>query len=126
MSARLSYDSITLSTFTRASWRKWDADPLSDLVTSWRCTDATEVALPHGTATVYAGYAKDYAACPSRPPDVFLAEAHLGRVVIGIDIPVCELCIEAGRRGAYYLERREMALIARSLRLRRPPASRAG
>ncbi len=124
MRARLSYDRITLATFTRSSWRQWEASPLGDLVRSWDCTQTTRlelsgggsVGLPEGNAIVYAGYAKDFGVCPSRPPDVFLAEVHLGRVVVGIDLPSCERCIEAGR-GPYY-SKRDMGVIARALRLR--------
>lgn len=119
--ALLSYDSFSLSTYTRASWKQWKSSSLGDLVRGWHCTNAVEIAVPGGSAIVYEGYAKDFAACPARRPDVFLAEVRLGRVVVGIDLPNCEFCVEAGS-GPYY-STPAMELIARSLRLRTRPGT---
>lgn len=116
--AQLSYDGITIETWTAAGWRRREKTPDAELVRRWHCTEVTRASLPRGEAIVYAGYPEDFAECPKRPPNVFLAEVHTGGLVIGIDVPGCELCIEA-RRGPYH-SRRDMKIIARALRVRSP------
>jgi hypothetical protein len=117
----LSYEGISISAYTRSSWRRRLRTPAGWLVRDWRCPEATRVHVAGGpTARFNAGYRKDYAVCPRRPPNVVFAEVDEGRLVIGIDLPQCFTCIEAGRGPLRSVS--AMKAIARALHLReRPP-----
>jgi hypothetical protein len=115
MKGLISYEGIDLGTWTTAGWRHRERSSIGPLVREWRCTTATHSTLPHGYEVSYAGYAKNFARCPSRPPNVFLAEVHTAGLVIGIDVPACLACIEPGT-GPYH-STAALKLVARGLRL---------
>src|SRR5262249_36955268 len=122
MEELLSYQGISISAYTQASWHRRMRSRASTLVRDWRCTQSSRIHVGGGhTATIYAGYKKNYAACPRRPPNVFFAEVDEGPLVIGIDLPQCAVCIEAGH--GPYQSVAAMKTIARALRLRERPAS---
>ncbi len=120
----LSYEKgITLYAFTRATWRAHLQRPSAALVRDWRCTRKTTISVAGGRAAIYAGYAKNFADCPRTPPNVFFAEVPAGRMVIGVDLPNCPVCIESGH--GPYESVAAMEAIARGLRLRERPGAPA-
>ena len=105
-----------LGTWTPASWSKYVAGKLGHVLLAWHCTRKTSLAVAEGTATIYAGYGKNYGACPSRSPDVFAAVVERGGVVLGIGLPGCYTCLGAGP------DRAEMEAAVAALKLYRPGA----
>lgn len=119
MRVLLHYDGVSLGTWTRASWRRYSESSLGQVVRRWDCTKARTLELPNGQGTIYAGYTKSFSSCPRRRPDVFLAEVHFGDVVVGVNLPNCTACVEAGN--GPYDSRRGLEAVIRALRLRPPP-----
>lgn len=117
--ARLEYDRLALSIFTRGSWKRYLRSPLADLVAGWHCTKRTSISVPGGSAIIYGGYRKDFDRCPSRRPDVWTGRVFLGSTVVTIDAPVCLPCVAASV--GPYGSMRGMTAVARGLRLRRQP-----
>lgn len=105
---------IRIGTWTRAGWNRYTQTKLGRILLTWNCTQTT--ALPSsagkGSAVVYRGYAKDFDDCPDRPPRVFAAVIHIGRVVLGVNLPPCYSCLESIVSGEV------LAGVARDLRLR--------
>lgn len=117
MKGLLEYDRIgDLTIYTRPGWKQRLRSSLGPLVRGWRCTSSRRIGVPGGRATIYSGYAKDFARCPGRAPDVFLAEVHLGHVVVGVNLPNCTFCVEPDR--GPYASPSGLATVARSLQLR--------
>ncbi|MGV1048396.1 MAG: hypothetical protein ACOYD4_07725 [Solirubrobacterales bacterium] len=78
---------IRIDTWSAGAWKRYLASPAGARVLSWHCTEATQVPLAGGSATVYAAYASDYKRCPSRPPDRYFAVVPLGKAVVVVDYP---------------------------------------
>lgn len=115
----LAYDlAIRLTSWTRAGWQRYSATELGRMVLSWHCTRTHEIERRDGYAILYAGYTTDAAVCPEREPDIHLAVVHLGRTVVGVNLPICldPLCVEPSI-GPYGTEE-GMEAIVRGLRLR--------
>ena len=115
MKALIRYEGVDLGTWTAAGWRRRERSSIGPLVRGWHCTKATRSSLPHGYEISYAGYAKNFAKCPGRPPNVYLAEVHMAGLVIGIDAPACLACIEPGT--GPYDSTAALKAVARGLRL---------
>lgn len=86
---------IRIGTGTDSSWSRYQQTKLGRELLTWKCTRALTVPVPIGEATIYRGYAKDFADCPQRPPDVVSAVIHSGRVVLGLNLPLCYTCLES-------------------------------
>ena len=89
------------------------------MVRDWACTRTSTVPVREGVATVYAGYRRDFASCPKRPPSVFFADVQLGRTVLSIGPPVCHGCA-----GGPYNSLHGIRAAVHSLRPRTPAAPR--
>lgn len=85
---------IRIGTGTEASWNRYQQTKLGRELLTWKCTQTTTLPVPIGEATIYRGYAEDFTDCPRRPPDVFAAVIHSGRVVLGLNLPLCYTCLE--------------------------------
>jgi hypothetical protein len=117
---RLLYDGFDLDTWTRQSWKRSQRAVFRRLNRRGRCARTTEVALERGRAVVYAGYGGPRpGACPQRPPDRHWAIAHIGDVVIGVNLGICPLCQDWSE--GPYNSLRGMKAIVRSLRVRPKP-----
>lgn len=113
------YEGLTVDAWTRASWKRLQHSTLGPLNRKQRCTTVTRVPLDNGHADVFATYAKDYRRCPKRAPDRYFAIAHLGSMVIGIDLALCTQCLHGG---GPFNSLAGMKAAVRSLRLRPEPA----
>ena len=58
----------------------------------WKCTKTTQLPVTGGSATLYAGYDKNFSAAP----DVFAAVVEVGGVVLGMGLPTCYTASAAG------------------------------
>ena len=117
---RLLYDGFDLDTWTRQSWKRSQRSVLRKLKRRGRCARTTEVALERGRAVVYAGYGGPRpGACPQRPPDRHWAIAHIGDVVIGVNLAICPLCQDWSE--GPYNSLRGMKAIVRALMVRPKP-----
>jgi hypothetical protein len=110
----LSYDLLRIGTWTEASWRRYTDSKLGRELLTWHCTRTTAVPLSGGEATVYSGYPKDFANCPSTPPRAFSAVVKLGGVVLGLNLPICYTCVEGPLSAA------QLETAVQGLRLRQP------
>jgi hypothetical protein len=92
----LEYDEFGISGWTRRSWRRFQPTVLGRLNLNRACVRKTRVDLAQGQAVVYAGYGRRHLRrCPSGPPDDYWAIAHLGRMVIGVNLTLCTGCLGA-------------------------------
>jgi hypothetical protein len=87
------YEGLTVDAWTRASWKHLQRSPLGPLNRGQRCTTITRVPLDGGHADVFAAYGKDYRRCPRRAPDRYFAIAHLGSMVVGVNLALCTQCL---------------------------------
>ena len=113
---------LFLGSWTRAAWRHHRRTKDGRLVRDWACTRTSTVPVQDGVATVYAGYRRDFASCPKRPPNVFFADVQLGRTVLSIGPPVCHGC--ALSSGGPYNSLHGIMAAVRGLRPRTPAAPR--
>jgi hypothetical protein len=70
-------------------WVAFQRSELSHVIVSWKCTQTRTIQLPEGTATIYGGYRRDYADCPSEAPTTFTARVALPGAFVAIEPPVC-------------------------------------
>lgn len=90
----LEYDEFGISGWTRSSWKRFQPTVLGRLNLRRACVRETEVELEGGSAVVYAGYGRRrLRSCPKRPPDDYWAIAHLGRMVVGVNLTLCTGCL---------------------------------
>ncbi len=87
---------LHLGTWTPASWQLYRSEKLGHELLDWKCTKTAQLPVAGGSATLYAGYGKNYASCPSKAPDVFAAVAEVGGVVLGMGLPSCYTCVGGG------------------------------
>jgi hypothetical protein len=114
----IEYDYVYLAQFTRRAWSRWIQvwDEEDSDFSSWKCTRNTTIDLRHGKAVIRSGYSEDFARCPIRPPDVFRAEATIGRWTIRIE--PCECADPSKNDLGPYSSKRAMEAVARGLRPR--------
>ncbi len=119
------YEGLTLDAWTRTSWKRLQHSTLGPLNRKRRCTTVTRVPLTGGHADVFATYDdvfatydKDYRRCPRRAPDRYFAIAHLGPMLIGVNLALCTKCLHGG---GPYDSLAGMKAIVRSLVLRPKP-----
>jgi hypothetical protein len=119
--AFLWYEGFNLDVWTRRSWKRFQPTVLGRLNLKRACVRKTEVPLEHGSAVVYAGYSRrDLRSCPKQPPDDYWAIAHLGGMVIGVNLLLCTRCIDHG--DGPYDSLAGMRAILSALTLRPKPA----
>jgi hypothetical protein len=109
---------VHLDIWEPAAWTRFRETRLGKVVWSWACTTATPMAIGGGRTTVYAGHSADpQPPCPAGPPDIFLAEVHLGGAVLTVNMPYCYTCTHT--RPGDYNSRAGVEAVVRGLRLRR-------
>jgi hypothetical protein len=91
----LEYGPLRIATWAEAGWNRYTQTKLGRELLTWKCTQTTIVTSPVGEATIYRGYAEDFAVCPQQPPEIFLAVIHSGPVVLGLNLPRCYACFES-------------------------------
>jgi hypothetical protein len=89
---RLQYEAtdgryLTIDEWSPRQWQVFRKSRLSHTLVSWHCTKTQTVQLPEGTATIYAGYKRNYRKCPSAPPTSFTARVSLPGVVVAVQPP---------------------------------------
>jgi hypothetical protein len=92
---------ITLSTWGAAEWPTYANSKTGKALVTWKCTKAKTIAVASGTATIYAGYKKDLAKCPSSPPEAFLAWVKAGEDTVVVNEPFAADSIGAGVEDRY-------------------------
>lgn len=85
-------DSIRLATWTATGWERFSKTRQGKQMIGWHCTEAKEVSLAEGSATLYAAYAKDFKTCPPSAPPRHFAVAELGDTVVTVNFLSCRTC----------------------------------
>jgi hypothetical protein len=81
------YEHMVLEEWDPRQWKIFQKSKLSHTLVSWHCTETRTVQLSEGTATIYAGYRRDYRKCPAEPPTSFTARASLPGVFVTVEKP---------------------------------------
>jgi hypothetical protein len=119
--AFLWYEGFNLDTWTRRSWKRLPPTVLGRMNLRRACVREHEVKLDGVHAVVYAGYGRRHLkTCPKQPPDDYWAIAHLGGMVVGVNLTLCFICLERGY--GPYNSLAGMKTILRSLQVRPKPA----
>jgi hypothetical protein len=117
----LEVDGFRIDGWTRHSWKRFQRSALWKVNRPGRCTRTTEVELDLGRAVIYGSYDREPPrSCPSDAPDRYYAIAHIGRMVIGVDLGNCLSCSPGAGSGPY-ASVRGMKAIVRSLVVRPKP-----
>jgi hypothetical protein len=117
----LERNGFTIGAWTRRSWKRFQRSGVGKANRAARCTRTTEVDLARGSAVIYGSYGgKRLRPCPRRSPDYYYAIAHIGRMVIGVNLGVCLSC-PPGRGGSAYSTPRGMKALLRALHVRPKP-----
>lgn len=117
----LETDGFTIDGWTRRGWKRHRRSGLGKANRTARCTRTTEVDLERGRAVIYGAYdGKRLRPCPRRSPDRYYAIAHIGRMVIGVNLAFCLRCEPGSSSGAYSTLRGMKALV-RALHVRPKP-----
>lgn len=117
----LEVDGLQIGGWTRSGWKRFQRSALWKVNRPGRCTRATEVELDLGRATIYGSYDRNPPrSCPGDAPDRYYAIAHIGRMVIGVELGNCLSCPPGSRIGPY-ASVRGMKAIVRSLVVRPKP-----
>lgn len=113
----IGYANFQLETWTPATWHVFTESKASRVVTGWKCTRTRTVTLPDRSATIFAGYAKNYGTCPTKPPNGYTAWVEIGGVKVVVNPPLL------GNRlfETPYDSFAAMEAIVRSLKLRPQP-----
>lgn len=119
--ALLETDGFTIGGWTRRGWKRFQRSGVGKANRTARCTRTTEVELERGSAVVYGAYnGRRLRPCPRRAPDRYYAVAHIGRMVIGVNLGHCLSCAPGSGVGAYGTLR-GMKAIVRALHVRPKP-----
>jgi len=113
------YEDFDISSWTEASWKRFAASALGPVNLHARCTSEEPLALPDGSAMVYATFDRRFRRCPTGKPDRFFAIARLGRMVVGVNLSNCLKC-RPGASGPYG-SRQAVVAILRALKMRPKP-----
>lgn len=93
----LEYEEFGIAGWTRRSWKRFQPTVLGRLNLKRACVRKAEVELAGGRGIVYAGYGRRHLrSCPKGPPDDYWAIAHLGRMVVGVNLTMCTGCLGPG------------------------------
>jgi hypothetical protein len=112
-------EGVDLSTWGPADWPLYSESRTGKAIVNWKCTTTKTLAVPGGTATIYAGYKRNYAKCPKAAPDAFTAWVKFGEDTVVVDAPFAADYIETG---GPYRSLAGMEAIVGALRLRVPAA----
>jgi hypothetical protein len=110
---------LSLSSWTKAGWRRFLASPDGREIFAERCLKSTDVAVPSGSARIYTGHVAGFRPCAAGSSRRFFAVVHLGGVVVGVRISGCRDCPEPPR--GTYNSLAGMKAVVRALRLRPEP-----
>jgi len=113
----IGYSNFQLATWTPATWHVFTESKASRVVTGWKCTRTRTMSLPDRSATIFAGYAKNFGTCPTKPPNRYTAWVEIGGVKIVVNPPL----MGDGLFNTPYSSFEGMEAIVRSLKLRPPP-----
>jgi hypothetical protein len=117
----LETDGFVIGGWTRRSWKRFQRSGVGEANRTARCTRTTEVELERGRAVIYGAYEdKRLRPCPRSSPDRYYAVAHIGRMVIGVNLGNCLTCLPGDGVGAYGSLQGMKALV-RALHLRPKP-----
>jgi hypothetical protein len=117
----LEADGFRIDGWTRHSWKRYQRSALWKTNRPTRCTQTTAVELGLGRAEIYGSYDREPPrSCPGGAPDRYYAIAHIGRMVIGVDLGNCLSCLPGAGSGPY-ASVRGMEAIVRSLVVRPKP-----
>ncbi|MGN6216537.1 MAG: hypothetical protein ACTHN7_06210 [Solirubrobacterales bacterium] len=121
----LEYEEIRILGWARHGWKQFQSSVLGKINLHARCTATTKVDLPSGSAVVYAGYGRFRTrACPDYRPTRYYAVAHIGGMVIGVNLAICTGCLGAG--GGPFNSQAGMEAILGALTVRPKPAYASG
>jgi hypothetical protein len=113
----IDYEGFYLGGWGRHGWRQFQRSTLGKLNLRSPCAHKSEVNLTDGRAVVYAGYSRRHGGtCPHRPPKHYWAVAHIGGMIVGVQLTICSLCVEFGY--GPYNSRRGIEAILHALTLR--------
>jgi hypothetical protein len=93
------YEHLAIDEWNPRQWQVFKQSRLSHTLVSWHCTETRSIQLPEGTATIYAGYKRDYHKCPAGPPTSFTARASFPGAFVTVEMPY--VLHSAGSRGPY-------------------------
>jgi hypothetical protein len=111
-------EGVDLSTWGPADWHLYSESRTGRAIVKWKCTTTKTLAVSGGTATIYAGYKRNFAKCPKKAPEAFTAWVRFGEDTIVVDAPFAADFIETG---GPYRSLAGMEAIVGALRLRTPP-----
>jgi len=98
--------------WTRRGWKRFQRSALGTENRPARCTHTTEIELERGNAVIYGAYdGKPPRSCPPRSPDRYYAIAHVGRMVIGLNLALCLNCEPGVGSGPYRSVRGTKAIL---------------
>jgi hypothetical protein len=117
----LEVDGFRLDGWTRHSWKRYQRSALWKVNRPSRCTRTTDVELDEGRAVIYGSYDREpHRPCPGGAPDRYYAIAHIGGMVIGVDLGICLSCLPGAGSGPW-ASVRGMKAIVRALVVRPKP-----
>lgn len=117
----LEINGFTIGGWTRHSWKRFQRSGVGRANRTARCTRKSEVELERGRAVIYGAYSgKLPGACPRRMPDFYYAIAHIGRMVVGVNLGNCLSC-PPGRGLGGYSNLGGMKALVRALHVRPKP-----
>ncbi|HEY5332857.1 MAG TPA: hypothetical protein VIJ21_04860, partial [Solirubrobacterales bacterium] len=111
---------LTLSTWSAEDWSTYAGSKTGKAIVTWKCTRTKTVEVPGGTATLYLGYAKDFAKCPTKPPTAATAWVKYGDDTVVVDAPFAADSIEAKSPWGSFAA---MEAVVEALRPRSGPSS---
>jgi hypothetical protein len=89
-----SHNNVTFSTWGPEDWGTYAASKTGRAIVTWKCTKTRQVSVAGGTATIYLGYTKNYARCPTKPPHAFTAWVKYGEDTVVVNAPFAADSIE--------------------------------
>jgi hypothetical protein len=106
---------LTLSIWGPEDWPVYAHSRTAKAIVSWKCTRTRTIEVPGGTATIYLGYAKDYAKCPARKPRSATAWVKFGEDTVVVDEPFAADSVEPDSPWGSFAA---MEAVVKGLRLR--------
>lgn len=114
-----SHNNVTFSTWGPEDWSTYADSKTGKAIVTWKCTKTRQVSITGGTATIYLGYAKNYARCPKKPPHAFTAWVKYGEDTVVLNAPFAADSIETVNPYGSFAGVETLLV---GLRLRTPPA----
>ena len=117
-------ETVSLDTYTPATWSRLTRTRLGRLIWDSPCAQAKVVRVRGGRAIIYHGYGAPKPLerpCPRRPPDRVVTHVRYTRVIVAVDMPYCYACAAPTRGPRPYDTLDGAEAIVRALRVRTPP-----